>query len=263
MADIERPKVFITGSSRGIGAETAYTFASLGWDVAIGTHDKIRRAERVVKELGEMGAGSIVVAGDLGDARELEKAIDQVSEWAPRLSGLDLNAAIGLEDGVTEDDARHFNRDTQVELVNGLMPNLAEGSTVALVMSNWAQHYRDNIHMPPFERHGKTYDVVAGTKREGLEALEESVVSRLSEKAIKFVVVTAGAVEGTPVAEYGLRGNPDFARQERNYTTSAEHFGMRIAAAMVNPNHKSGDVIYVGGDSPEDFLSRWQITEGE
>lgn len=260
MAGIERPKVFVTGASRGIGAESAHTFASLGWDVAIGVHDKIRRAEGVAKELGNMGAGSIVVAGDLGDSRQLAKAIDQVSEWAPNLSGLDLNAAIGLEEGVTEDDARHFNRDVQVELINGLMPNLDENSTVALVMSHWAQHYRDNIKMPPFERYGKTYDVVAGTKREGLEAIEDEAVPRLTEKGVRFVVVTAGVVKGTPVADYGLNENPDFARREKRFTVSAEHVGMRVAAAMINPHHQSGEVVYVGGDSPESFLSRWRLT---
>jgi hypothetical protein len=148
-------------------------------------------------------------------------------------------------------------------LVNGLMPNLSEGSTVALVMSHWAQHYRDNIKMPPFERDGKTYDVVAGTKREGLEALEEQIAPKLTEKGARFIVVTAGVVEGTPVGDYGLKEHPEFVRNERNFISTAAHFGMRVAAAMINPSHQSGEVIYAGGDTPESFLSRWQVKEKE
>lgn len=261
MVAIERPKVFITGASRGIGAETAMAFGHIGWDVAIGVRDKMRKAEGVARALAEIGVEPLIIAADLGNPRDLKMAIDQVSEWAPELDGLDLNAAIGLEKGITVDDARAFNKDAQVALAKGLLPNLKAGSTVALIMSHWAQHYRDNIEMPPFEQNGKTYDVVAETKREGLEALEEEIVPVLVAKGGRFVVVTAGGVKGTPVADMGLRQHPEFGEKENKYTVTAETVGWRVMAAMTNSHHQSGHVEYLGDKSAESFLSRWQKAE--
>lgn len=257
MTDFERPKAFITGGSRGIGAETALALGYLGWDVAIGVHDKIKKAEGVAGRLGELGVTPLIVAADLADPKQVRRVVDEVSEWAPQLDALDLNAAIGLEEGVTIEDARAFNRDHQVALAKGLMPTMGEGSTVLLVMSHWAQHYREGIDMPPFERGGKTYDVVASTKREGLEALSKEVEPELKSRGGRLIVVTAGVVKGTPVSEMGLRAHPDFADGEKKYTVDASHVGFRVAAAINNPFHESGHVVHIG-ETAGSFVSRWE-----
>src|SRR6478672_7384128 len=57
----------VTGSSRGIGADTVRYFAQAGADVVINYRNKAPRAEKLAAELREKGVQALVVGADLTD----------------------------------------------------------------------------------------------------------------------------------------------------------------------------------------------------
>ena len=64
-----RNRALITGSSRGIGADTAVLLAGRGFDVVINYRDekKVRRADQVVQKVRDAGGESFAVRADLTD----------------------------------------------------------------------------------------------------------------------------------------------------------------------------------------------------
>ncbi len=85
-----RPKVLVTGASRGIGAACAVRLAREGWDVAIHYNSGEAEASRVAREVEDAGGWATVLAADLGSVEECE---DLVAEAAEALGGLDAVVA--------------------------------------------------------------------------------------------------------------------------------------------------------------------------
>ena len=85
-----RPKVLVTGASRGIGAACALRLAQEGWDVAIHFNSGEVEANKVAIEVEKAGGWATVLCADLGQVDECE---DLVLETAEALGGLDAVVA--------------------------------------------------------------------------------------------------------------------------------------------------------------------------
>ena len=68
----ERETVFITGASRGIGAETARLFAERGYAVGINYCRSRDRAEALAEELRGLGAQVGLYPGDVSDRAQVD-----------------------------------------------------------------------------------------------------------------------------------------------------------------------------------------------
>jgi len=80
-------KVFITGSSRGIGAAAALAFAALGAKVAIhGTKDSDTLRE-TASAIAKVGAPATVVIADYQDAAAVERSVEEAGKG---LGGIDV-----------------------------------------------------------------------------------------------------------------------------------------------------------------------------
>lgn len=245
MSHAEAPKAFITGASRGIGAETAKALAHRGWDVAIGYETRQKLADNVVGALREIGRDSIAVGGDITVPETRARIIAEVAEWAPKLGFLGLNAAGGMEPKRADDPdyPMVINRDASVALVEGFMPNLAEGGNVVYVQS-----YVGSLHgqiEPPSELYSQR---VAGPKNAAERALKE-LIPKLSEHGIRLLVVTGGIVEDTTVGRASLR-DEELERSQRaiGNVVTADDMAREIAEAIMNPRLESGEVIVVGAE---------------
>ena len=86
---------FVTGSSRGIGAETVGFFAEAGAKVAINFRDKEVRAEKVAAGIRENGGDAIVVGADLTDYDSITALRDTLQREFGGLDILVLNAGGG------------------------------------------------------------------------------------------------------------------------------------------------------------------------
>jgi NAD(P)-dependent dehydrogenase (short-subunit alcohol dehydrogenase family) len=206
-------RALVTGSSRGIGADTARYFAAAGAKVVINYRNKEARALKLVAEIEAAGGEAIAIGADLTDPASLRAMFDQVGQAWGGLDVLVMNASGGMEGGMAEDYAMQLNRDAQVELLAAARPLLGEGARVVFVTSHQAHFIRTTETMPE-------YVPVALSKRAGEDALREQIPA-LAEAGVEFVVVSGDMIEGT-ITDAG-----------KLYTV--QEFAAEVALAAIDP----------------------------
>jgi len=94
---LEGKRVLVTGSSRGIGAAIAKTFAQEGATVVVNYRSSKAEADSVVREIISGGGRALLVQADVSRDAEIKKLFELVKS---RLGGIDIlvNNA-GLADG--------------------------------------------------------------------------------------------------------------------------------------------------------------------
>jgi NAD(P)-dependent dehydrogenase (short-subunit alcohol dehydrogenase family) len=223
-------KVFVTGSSRGIGADTIRYFAEAGATVAINYRNKEARAEKIAEEIRANGGEALVVGADLTDYESINALRDTLQAKFGGLDILVLNASGGMEAGMGEDYAMRLNRDAQVNALQTLRPLLHAGSRVVFVTSHQAHFIRTVDTMPE-------YLPVALSKRAGEDALRE-MIPGLAENGIEFVVVSGDMIEGTVTATLLDRANPGAIESRKEAVGklyNVSEFAAEIALAAVEP----------------------------
>jgi NAD(P)-dependent dehydrogenase (short-subunit alcohol dehydrogenase family) len=223
-------RALVTGSSRGIGADTAGYFAEAGATVVINYRNKEARALKLVASLEAAGGSAFAIGADLTDPASLKEMFDEIQQ---KLGGLDIlvmNASGGMESGMGEDYAMRLNRDAQVELLQAALPLLHEGSRIVFVTSHQAHFIKTTETMPE-------YLPVALSKRAGEDALRD-LIPTLTEKGIGFVVVSGDMIEGTITATLLERANPGAIGQRREAAGrlyDVSEFAAEVALAAVDP----------------------------
>lgn len=127
----------VTGSSRGIGADTVRYFAEAGANVVINFRNKAPRAEKLAAQLRELGVEALVVGADLTDPESVKAMFDEVERTFGGLDILVLNAAYqknreGFETIPTEEFDRVFRTNIYSMMWIGreALPHLAPGSSI-------------------------------------------------------------------------------------------------------------------------------------
>lgn len=222
-------RALVTGSSRGIGADTVRYFAEAGADVVINYRNKAARAEKLAAELSAHGGRVLVEAADLTSPESVAEMMADIQEQLGGLDVLVLNASGGMEGGMAEDYALKLNRDAQLNVLDQALPLLSEGARVVFVTSHQAHFIRTTPTMPE-------YVPVAESKRAGEDALRARI-PELAERGVEFVVVSGDMIEGTITATLLERLNPGAIsdRKEaagRLYNVS--EFAAEVAQAAVD-----------------------------
>ncbi len=223
-------RALVTGSSRGIGADTVRYLAQAGADVVVNFRNKAPRAEKLATELRELGVRALVQGADLTDAASLERMMQAVGEEFGGLDILVLNASGGMESGMAEDYALTLNRDAQIAVLDAALPLLSSGSRVVFVTSHQAHFIHTTPTMPE-------YEPVALSKRAGEDALRARI-PELAERGIEFVVVSGDMIEGTVTATLLERANPGAIQQRRESAGrlyNVSEFAAEVAQAAVEP----------------------------
>ncbi len=91
--DLKNKNIFITGSSRGIGAGIALKLATMGAKVTITYLKNKDEADIVFQDLP--GEGHLLLALDVNDEESVKEATDlAIKEWSGKIDGLVNNAGI-------------------------------------------------------------------------------------------------------------------------------------------------------------------------
>jgi NAD(P)-dependent dehydrogenase (short-subunit alcohol dehydrogenase family) len=236
----------VTGSSRGIGADTVRYLAEAGANVVINYRNKAPRAEKLATQLRELGVEVLTVGADLTDQGSVDAMFAQIAETFTSLDVLVLNASGGMESGVAEDYALQLNRDAQVRVLEAALPLMPADSRVVFVTSHQAHFIRTAPTMPE-------YEAVALSKRAGEDALRERIPA-LTEKGIEFVVVSGDMIEGTITATLLNRMNPDAIASRREAAGklyNVAEFAAEVARAALDPVPE-GNIRLVGDVSSFD-----------
>ena len=220
----------VTGSSRGIGADTIRYFAEAGADVVINFRNKAPRAEKLAAEVRALGRRALVVGADLTDPDSVAEMFAAVQAEFGGLDVLVLNASGGMEANMGEDYALRLNRDAQVNVLETALPVLREGGRIVFVTSHQAHFIRTTPTMPE-------YEPVALSKRAGEDALRE-LIPAIEAKGLEFVVVSGDMIEGTITATLLERANPGAISQRRESAGrlyNVSEFAAEVAQAAIDP----------------------------
>lgn len=220
----------VTGSSRGIGAETLGYFAEAGASVVVNYRNKEARAQKIVQGIEASGGQAVAIGADLTDSSSVAAMFETAEEQFGKLDILVMNASGGMEAGLGEDYAMRLNRDSQVNLLTTALDHLKDGARVVFVTSHQAHFIRTTPTMPE-------YLPVALSKRAGEDALRE-MIPRLAERGIGFVVVSGDMIEGTITASLLERANPgaiEARREGAGKLYNVSEFAAEVALAAVEP----------------------------
>jgi NAD(P)-dependent dehydrogenase (short-subunit alcohol dehydrogenase family) len=204
---LEGKRALVTGSSRGVGADTVVYLAQAGAKVVVNYRNKEKRALQLVDQLTQRGAQAIAVGADLTDPASVAAMFESIREEWGGLDILVLNASGGMETGMGEDYALRLNRDAQLNVLDAALPLLKEGGRVVFVTSHQAHFIREAPTMPE-------YEPVAVSKRAGEDALRERI-PELRDRGIGFVVVSGDMIEGTITATLLERARPGAIEQRK------------------------------------------------
>jgi len=243
----------VTGSSRGIGADTVKYFAAAGANVVINYRAKAPRAAKLVAEIEAAGGHALAIGADLTDPTSVTAMMNAARERFGTLDILVLNASGGMESGMGDDYALKLNRDAQIDVLTRGVELMKSGGRVVFVTSHQAHFIRTTATMPE-------YQAVAASKRAGEDALR-ALIPMLEGKGIGLTVVSGDMIEGTITATLLERAAPGAisARKEaagRLYNVS--EFAAEVAQAAVDAvpadNERIvGDVSsFTGGTRPTD-----------
>ncbi|CAB4567142.1 MAG: SDR family NAD(P)-dependent oxidoreductase [Actinobacteria bacterium] len=235
-------RALVTGSSRGIGAQTALYLAEAGASVAINYRNKASRAEKLVADIEAAGGSAMAIGADLTDPIGVTHMIAKIKDHWGGLDILVLNASGGMEAGMGEDYAMRLNRDAQVGLLSAALSIMESRSRVVFVTSHQAHFIRDVETMPE-------YLPVALSKRAGEDALRD-MIEGMSAQGVDFVVVSGDMIEGTATATLLNRVNPgviELRKEQVGKLYNVEEFAAEVASAIVDdipPDHTRlvGDV---------------------
>ncbi len=238
----------VTGSSRGIGADTIRYFAEAGAAVVVNYRNKEARAQKIVESIKANGGDAIAVGADLTDTDAVAAMFAEAERNFGKLDILVMNASGGMEAGMGEDYAMRLNRDSQVNLLRAALPHINDGGRVVFITSHQAHFIRTTPTMPE-------YLPVALSKRAGEDALRE-MIPELQQRGIGFVVVSGDMIEGTITATLLERANPgaiEARREGAGKLYNVSEFAAEIALAAVeaipaNNTRIVGDTSDFGGE---------------
>lgn len=184
----------VTGSSRGLGKNTALALAQKGVDVIVTYHRSEANANEVVSEIKAMGRNAIALQLDSSDTETFEAFVERVKQslqdtW--HTNGFDFlinNAGFGFNQPFIEitedrfDSLFNINVKGVFFLTQKLLPSINEGGHIVNISSGLAR----------FTLPG--YSAYASTKG-AIEVLTRYLAKELGARQIRVNVVAPGAIE--------------------------------------------------------------------
>lgn len=99
--------VLITGSARGIGAQTAKLFAAEGYNVVVNYNKSEKEAAETCREISLSGGNSVMIQADVSSRKQAERLFDQARKEFGPIDVLVNNAGIAqikLFTDITDED---------------------------------------------------------------------------------------------------------------------------------------------------------------
>lgn len=243
----------ITGTSRGIGAETVKTLVTSGATV-IGCSVDPRKEKRQKALKNELGVNSEKYVYEITDV-STEEGRDTLLDIAlsqkdpvfkyPKhpISGLIISASGGMEADKPDNYAYTINTETPAALVDKFAPHMIRGGRVIFLTSLPAREFGSMSQDP-------RYEPIAKTKHEG-ELRLMSKMEEFEEKEITLGIVSAPFVRGTVMYAMYSRWDPNFVRKasETGGVVDKTEVAKAIRDMLMLP-FPSGTVYNVGNSNP-------------
>lgn len=133
--------VVITGSTKGIGKETAIKFASKGAVVVINSKNSIREGLDLVESLRRDGNEAMYIQGDMSDEIEVKRLFQQVIDKYKHIDILVNNAGLLIAKPFLKTDKKHW-----LEVINNnILPTVLCSLEVTPIMDKFGKGRIINI----------------------------------------------------------------------------------------------------------------------
>jgi NAD(P)-dependent dehydrogenase (short-subunit alcohol dehydrogenase family) len=241
----------VTGSSRGLGRNTALNIARKGHDVIITYHSKAQEATLVVSEIEALGGRAKALPLDVGDVSSFAGFADQVRTTLQEAFGRDNfdylinNAGHGDMAMITDTTETQFDALVNVHfkgvffLTQALLPLIADGGRIINLSSGLTR-----ISYPGFS----AYSAVKGA----VEILSIYMAKEFAGRGITANTVAPGAIE-TDFLGGAVRDMPDLNKIFAGMTALGrvgipDDIGPMIASLLSDDNRWiTGQRIEVSG----------------
>ncbi|MEM9907201.1 MAG: SDR family NAD(P)-dependent oxidoreductase, partial [Cyanobacteria bacterium P01_D01_bin.44] len=151
----------VTGSSRGLGKNTALTLAQKGVDVIVTYHSSEAEANEVVSEIKAMGRKAVALQLDSSDTQTFDGFVVQVNQvlqdiWqTEQFNFLINNAGIGINKPFAETTEEDFDLLMNIQLkgvfflTQKLLPVIKDGGRIVNISTGLAR-----FALPGFSAYG-------------------------------------------------------------------------------------------------------------
>jgi 3-oxoacyl-[acyl-carrier protein] reductase len=181
----------VTGSSRGIGAETARLLASQGAKVAVNCHASRERGEQVLGEIRAKGGEGLLVQADATDRAQVEAMVREVQEKLGPVDILVNNASISFP---VAPFAEFRWEDFERKLVHELKACFFPTQAVVPGMVRRGRGCIVNISSGLSRQPGVGYSAHS-TAKSALDAFSKSLALELGPAGIRVNVVAPGLTD--------------------------------------------------------------------
>lgn len=197
----------ITGADSGIGRAVALAFAREGADVVIGYLNEHEDAEETKRVVTEAGRKAITIAGDLADAAQCKRLVDEAVRAFGRIDVLVNNAA--YQDKAVERfedlDAERVERAFRVNIiamfhiVRHALQHMKEGATIINVAS--IQAYQPSY--PILDYASTKGAIVTFTKGLAQDLIRRGIRANVVAPGPVWTPLIAQSFQGKKLKEFG------------------------------------------------------------
>ncbi|WP_042351747.1 enoyl-[acyl-carrier-protein] reductase FabL [Bacillus massiliigorillae] len=180
----------ITGSSRGIGKQTALRLAKAGYDIVINYARSKSAALEVVEEIESLGRKVLLIKANVGDVKKIKAMFETIEETFGRLDVLVNNAASGVQKPIDELEENHWDWTMGINGKGALFC----AKEAAKLMEKTGGGQIVNISSLGSIRYLENYTAV-GVSKAALEALTRYLAVEFAPKNIRVNAVSGGAVD--------------------------------------------------------------------
>ncbi len=197
----------VTGSSRGLGKNTALALAKKGVGIIVTYNSSLDEAKNVVSTIEEMSGRAVALQLDSSDTKTFDGFVEKLKQslrdkWqTEQFDFLVNNAGIGVYAPFAETTEEDFDRLMNIQvkgvffLTQKLLPSIADGGRIVNLSSGLAR-----FTLPGYAAYAST--------KGAIEVLTRYLAKELGSRQITVNVVAPGAIE-TDFAGGSVRDNPE------------------------------------------------------
>ncbi len=244
-------RALITGSSKGIGRETAIALAEAGWDVCLHGRDAGHIAEALAAVKRSVARKEQIITSVQGDLTSLEDCGRIVTEATAALAGLDAlvnNAGIAMRGSFAEVNPEVWDRVLRVNvlapaaLTRAAVPELRRSSGSVVFVSSAVGLW------------GFPLVSAYSASKHALNGLVQSLRTELAGSGVHVGIAYVGIVQNDPDKRILKEDGSTFVPAARPHGMSQRFVAKRIVRMIVR--RRSRDVLSAGARATS-FLARF------
>jgi NAD(P)-dependent dehydrogenase (short-subunit alcohol dehydrogenase family) len=197
----------VSGSSRGLGKNTALALAKKGVGIIVTYNRSPDEAKNVVSTIEEMGGQAVALQLDTSDTKNFDSFVVQLKQslqnkWqTEQLDFLVNNAGIGINKPFTQTTEDDFDRLMNIQvkgvffLIQKLLPTIKDGGRIVNISSGVTR-----FALPGYAAYAST--------KGAIEVLTRYLAKELGSRQIAVNTVAPGAIE-TDFGGGAARDNPE------------------------------------------------------